>query len=462
MNLERCHQSTLQVTIKILLDEMATAESQLPTTPPHHPTYNVRFSKTTLSSIVSHSLPGTRLESAEQLESGKSFNNRIYFLKVTSASGSDSTSGLYQIPAEQETVLKVSGQFFGPEKVQNEVSCLLLLEKYCPIVPAPRVLAWSEGGSTLRRVSRSESLAAVDLTFHVQENTDPGVSGPGWILMSRRPGRPLRRADLEEGHGHEIVKQLAQSMAQWRQRLPPSSHIGNFKHEPAINSLFPHEIYESFSGNVPRIHVDGLVLCHYVPPGHISTCLDYYKVKLEDQLMKLETEPVFAARRDEVSPLVRSFIQDVLPKLSLFHTSCASPFTFTHYDFSPRNILVSSEDPSQVTGILDFEFAGFFPEEEEFTNNAVANVEDWPAATSYDTLLTELGKRGVKTPLSGMDEIAWQEACALVRVIADVAPWYLREGGMQGEELERELQEAATRLLDDIAILKKRLGTTLT
>jgi len=54
--------------------------------------------------------------------------------------------------------------------------------------------------------------------------------------------------------------------------------------------------------------------------------------------------------------------------------------TFTHYDFSPRNILVSEGSPPLVTSVLDFEFAGFFPNEDQFTNNAIANNQDWPEA----------------------------------------------------------------------------------
>jgi hypothetical protein len=102
-------------------------------TPPHHPTHNVRFSPAEISGIVAYIGSELEILSIEQLESGKSFNNRLYFIKLSLGQSAS------HLEAE-EVVLKVSGQFFGPDKVQNEVACLYLLEQHCPLVPAPRVL----------------------------------------------------------------------------------------------------------------------------------------------------------------------------------------------------------------------------------------------------------------------------------------------------------------------------------
>ena len=319
----------------------------------------------------------------------------------------------------EEAVLKVSGKFFGRDKVQNEVSCLLLQEKYCPSVPAPRVLAWADDGATIRRVVRSASAEADGISTDIAVPDlllAPEASGRGWILMTRRPGRTLRLDDLQEKRGDDVMRQLAQFMAQWRQQLPQTVSIGNLKHEQSDNSLRFDEVYESFFDAELRTHVDGVLLCDHVPPGAIASRLNYYRIKLLDQLRKRETEAVFAAIRHDVSTLVQKFMQDSLPNLSLFHRSITDDFTFTHYDFSPRNILVSKDDPPHVTGVFDFEFAGFFPTEEEFTNNAIANAGDWSVA-SFDIFLTELENLGVKTPWNGMDKDAWQEACKLVQII---------------------------------------------
>lgn len=75
---------------------------------------------------------------------------------------------------------------------------------------------------------------------------------------------------------------------------------------------------------------------------------------------------------------------------------------------------------------MDFEFAGFFPNE-EFTNNAIANSDDWPEA-AYRVFLEELEGLRERTPLRRIDQGLWKEACRHVQITEDVAPWYLREG----------------------------------
>src|SRR5271155_2008118 len=107
--------------------------------------------------------------------------------------------------------------------------------------------------------------------------------------------------------------------------------------------------------------------------------------------------------RNEVSPVVREFAEKTLLGLSLFSSDRPTAMTFTHYDFSPCNILVSEGSPPLITGILDFEFADFFPNKEEFTNNAIANDQDWPEA-AYRAFLEELEKLGERTPLRGIDQ----------------------------------------------------------
>jgi hypothetical protein len=158
--------------------------------------------------------------------------------------------------------------------------------------------------------------------------------------------------------------------------------------------------------------------------------LDYYCIRLEDQLTKLKTEDVFAAMRNENPLVVREFAEKTLLGLSLFSSEKPTAMTFTHYDSLPRNILVSESSPYLVTGILDFEFAGFFPNE-EFTNNAITNSDDWPEA-AYRVFLEELEGLGERTPLRRIDRGLWKEACRLVQIAEDVVPWYLREGDTKG------------------------------
>lgn len=65
--------------------------------------------------IVSGGWPGSTVESITPLGEGKSFNNKIYFLKIRHSEGA---SGL----GVQDAVLKVNGTLYDSDKVQNEVA----------------------------------------------------------------------------------------------------------------------------------------------------------------------------------------------------------------------------------------------------------------------------------------------------------------------------------------------------
>lgn len=53
-----------------------------------------------------------------------------------------------------------------------------------------------------------------------------------------------------------------------------------------------------------------------------------------------------------------------------------SKFVLTHGDLTPRNIMVEG---NRITGIIDWDTAGFFPEYAEYAFNMILNqgMEDW-------------------------------------------------------------------------------------
>lgn len=85
----------------------------------------------------------------------------------------------------QDYVLKINGRGFGADKIQNKVSCLRLLEAYCPEIPVPRAVAWSQDGSTAeiintgRAITKSLDLKPMDGTLE------------DCILMTRASGEPV-------------------------------------------------------------------------------------------------------------------------------------------------------------------------------------------------------------------------------------------------------------------------------
>ena len=405
-------------------------ENSQATTPPYHPTHNVRFTFEKISRIVILLFPSRIVQSVERLESGKSFNNRIYFLRLGSAAGFDG----------EEAVLKITGRYFGAEKVQNEVASLYLLERYCPDVPAPKVLAWCDDGveaaemHLFQRPAQGEVGSIVGLTTISHPPNDVGSSENGWILLSRQPGRLLESSDLVGQVGEQIMKELAYSVSQMRLNIPVADRIGNLKLHTITSSTEKFDSYADFHGNNMQVEIKGLINSPHTQSKSIFSALEYYRTRLENQMAKLLTEEEYAPNRASISPLIESFSATDLPKI--YHLSQPTIPTFTHYDISPRNILISGSPPS-ITGLLDPEFAGFFPPEEEFANDAVFNEGDWPSE-AYEVFLGELERFGVKTPRTGFDGRAWKEAILLMQLIEDVAPWELREMGEGGKEARRE------------------------
>ena len=413
-------------------------------TPPHHPTYKVRFSRQKIRKIIDRVFPGRYVDSIEQLPSGESFNNRIYLISIAPPPDR----------SKEDVVLKITGQFPGSDKIQNEVASLLLLERCCPAVPTPTVLAWSNNGAgtdmmyTLKRTCEESSVDIVESRYPPNDNES---SERGWILMSRRPGRRLDYSDLQGANGEKVMKQLASFTAQFRTSVPSTGRFGNLKsRNDRVISSKESTFFETL-GNGLKVEVNGLLDSYHPPNQPILSALQYYQARLQTQLSRLLSEEAFTQNRAPLSPVLQKFMKTTLQNLHL--VSHHSPPTFTHYDFSPRNVLISTSPTISVTGILDFEFAGFFPHEEEFANDAINNEGDWPA-DAYEIYLTELERLGIETPSKGFSERKWREAKLLMELIEIVAPWELRGSGVSRDEIERVCGEAKEKVIECVKKLQ--------
>ncbi|KND88251.1 hypothetical protein TOPH_07054 [Tolypocladium ophioglossoides CBS 100239] len=405
-----------------------------PPTPPHHPTAGVRVLRDEIDNIASCGFPDSELVSVAQLPSGKSYNNRIYFLTFRHPSDKASSDAVAQ--PEQEVVLKVNGRFFGEHKVQNEVACLQLLQAHCPDVPTPRALAWSEDGhvATFATPFRTASIS-LDESLCLNSHT---LGHGGWVLMTRVEGDPIASADLDEAAWKWLAGQLGDIVTSWRRNIPAQPHCGNIR--------LPHEGVEA--GRVPTVRssaleVRGILQEGIDVAGPIAYSSDYYRIKLADKLRELETSNTYAANRSLAAP-IRAFIAEKLPHLQLTGPSGnegigPGQFVFTHYDLSPRNVLVSGQPP-RISGLVDFEFAGFFPPVEEFLNDYICNAGDWPQAF-YNAYLARLEHNGIATPLKSLDADTWNLNCWLETLLGCIVPWEL-PGGHRGAALEAKLREA--------------------
>ena len=424
-----------------------TAEPRI--TPPHEPTFNVRLSNKTINSIAKSVYPDLILDKIEVLTSGQSFNNRIYFLDFSSGASSPKPS-IGQGPVDyQRQVLKVTGSNFEIQKVQNEVACLLLLEKYCPTIAVPRVLAWNDSNESIRVLQRQDD--GPPQGIHVANH--PVVKEDvtrGWALLSRLPGRTLTLQDLETDTEHSLMIQLAQINSHLRESIRFVNEIGNLQLENPESPQGTIRSYKLFTG-ISSFEIGPVLLADSMPPKPLRSAAMYHQYMIENESKHLVELDVFRPNRPSVSLLIEDLIVEILPRLQ---TSTNPPaLVFTHFDFSPRNVLVSTTAPITVTGLVDFEFAGIFPETEDFVNDAVDNDGDWPAA-SYHAYLEEMERSGEATPLRGFDSQIWKESVLLRKITDAIAPWQIRVGSVAGNELAKSLHSARMEVERAVSELK--------
>ena len=410
-------------------------------TPPHHPTHGVHLSDHEIGAILRVCLPeDPAAYTYARLPHGKSFNNRIYMI--------DNTLGLHN-----SYILKVNGKFFGPAKIENEVACLQILQRYCPAVPVPRVVAWSiEGCQVILADSGKQDLDPKKATVNVDCRC-------GWILMTRLPGEPIDPSTLAAEHVPSLSLQLAKIISCWRHAVPRSDRCGNLRlRTRGVKSQTPswqsEEAKYDLGFDIQGILEIGLDET-YQP---MTSLLSYWSAKLSHAIKQLSTKEIYAGSRQLLLPPLNRFIEEILPNLAIFQNSPEEKngFVFTHTDLSSRNVLVAGSPP-RITGVVDFEFSGFFPEMHDFTGYSIVSDEDdeggWPVLM-YNEVLRHLEDTGVVTPLYLKGSRQWRDLMGLVDLETYIAPWWLATGGTEADELARELEVARGKIEDALLALK--------
>lgn len=406
-------------------------------TPPNWPIYNVKLSKDQVYALTSQVFPNASLQSSKELGNSKSFNNRLYFLDLKHSVEDDFPT---------QAVLKIIGRFFGANKVQNEVACLMLLEKYCPDIPSPRVIAWSEDGT--KACAIRNGVFAVLHDHVLDESSVPSIPH-GWVMTTRLAGRALELSDLSSDNPN-LLAQLADIMSNWRTNIPHRDVVGNIALQSASYTTV-HDVR-----GLDTV-VSELILLATQPSHQPETPLQYYQHMLSDQIHKIDTVEVFSYLRPHLSARLKSFCTSTIPRLlvppykseTLSDEESQKGMVFTHQDFAPRNILVTpSPTGLHVSGILDFEFAGFFPPVDEFLNCMVRQSDDWNTEF-FAAFLPALASRGIAVPGNGIDTREFDILRDLANLIENAAPWYLQAGHIQGKELEKQLSDAL-KIVDEI------------
>jgi len=354
----------------------------------------------------------------------------------------ESTGTSQAFPGAEDLVLKLNGRFFGSDKVQNEVACLRLMEIHCPHIPAPRVRAWSEKGGSFMRVSSDGD----DCTDGKIPDLEMGEHSEGWVLMTSCPGNSLSPDDWDEQTMKSLAYQLADIVASWRQSIPATKHCGNLLlcNDPGADLSLTST---TEAGNFPAAMVKGMIILR----SETESCL-------ADALHNLETGEVHAPNR-HLLPLLRRFADETLPLLDLApkrNKNDQEEFIFSHLDIYPRNILVSGSRP-KITGIVDFEFSGFFPAAEEFVQDDMQHLRDWPHET-YKSYLERLEELGVETPAKSIGPDVWKQTISIFKVIENASPWWL-PGDQTGEELAASLKEAEGIVKKEIKALEEYVSS---
>ncbi|KAK2608552.1 hypothetical protein QQS21_002898 [Conoideocrella luteorostrata] len=311
-------------------------EISRPQTPPHQPML-AHTCLTEIEVIIGIGFSQSKLINVTAVPSSKSFNNRIYFLHLEHISGT-----------QEDVVLKVNRRYIGSRKVQNEIGCLQMRYATC---------------NTAYTVSQA-SIAASDTGNERSKFV-------GWILTSRVFGDPVPISELDDDSQRDLGRQMAGIVTAWCRKIPSQPRCGSIKPRLGYENKGTNE------GNHVGPIVQGLVREGFEPSQSLTTLNMYYKVRLVKEMRELDTTDTYSSNRHLV-PVLQKFLNHQVPQLKLAELleDHSGSFVFTHYDLSPRNILVSGQPP-RITGIVDFEFAGFFLPMEEFLNDYVGNGGDW-------------------------------------------------------------------------------------
>lgn len=272
----------------------------------------------------------------------RGYNNRTYIITPETSEGTH----------DPTYVIRVCGKFWTRMKTENEVAAIIYLTKKCPTLPLPTVLGYC---------------------------TDKDASGVGveYILMKTLRGRPLDDfwlGELDFAVRKNIMTEIGRYLADFRSLT--FSKIGSFQFSETIGNTFG-------IGIEPKtLRLEDIVIGPGLETkaGPFETYLEFLHATFATEVNYFKQCP-FMLEGDVLLPRIEDFIRKVLdPNTTPLPLEAIQPkFVMTHGDFEPRNILVDEKDFT-ITGLLDWEFSGSFPVDNDWYASFVAfgcNTSEW-------------------------------------------------------------------------------------
>lgn len=322
------------------------------------PKKGIKISLNDADMVIRRHFPAQSVQTIEHVDRG--YNNRVYIVKTTTS---------------EEYILRLSGRFWKRCKTENEVAALTYLKAYYHTPPVPKVFGYC---------------------------TDKEKSGINaeYILMEKLSGEPLENVwqSLGMEDKFNLVNQLAGMLSRIQSITFPKIGSFTFDPEPLGDSLGIGIDPQMDISEPKRVIQIGQVVDFKIGP--FDSFLDYFRRTSEIELEFLRNccfmkdSSGYDSRIERIERFIHAFTNiDTIPESICKKALVNVPFVVTHGDFEPRNILVDT-NTVKVTGILDWEFSGSYPVDEEWFSGLTfldANTAESVVSgeKSTDIILTE-------------------------------------------------------------------------